>query len=370
LPEPIGLYIHVPFCRGKCPYCDFYSLPKYEDDLLDEYMRRLTNDLRRWAARLNCKADTVYFGGGTPSLLGGGRLSAILCAAREAFLADGADITVECNPEPSAAEFIRAAAGAGVNRISLGVQSAVKDERLALSRRGTPEDIRAAVSAAFNAGIKDVSADIMLGVPDQNGRSLQKTLDFCIDLGFTHVSAYMLKLEPGTLFYKNQSELGLPDEDEVCDMYLQACEFLEAKGLPQYEISNFARPGHESRHNLKYWNALPYLGLGPSAHSLIDGRRFFYPRDLSAFLSGEPPRNDGAGGCFEEYAMLRLRLSEGLTDGLCLERFGHGIPEKMLEKAAELEAQGLCETGGGSIRLTKNGFLLSNRVIVQLTMDS
>lgn len=176
----------------------------------------------------------------------------------------------------------------------------------------------------------------------------------------------MLGIEEGTEFHRRRESLALPDEDEVGEMYLYACSLLEEKGFFQYEISNFSQKGAESRHNLKYWRCEEYLGIGPSAHSFIEGERFFYPRSLEDFMSGKEPAADGSGGDFEEYAMLAMRLKEGLSDAETLRRFGHPIPEEMKREAAELSRTGLLDFEGGRISLTAKGFLLSNQIIARL----
>lgn len=188
------------------------------------------------------------------------------------------------------------------------------------------KEAAASVRLAGAAGIQNLSLDLMLGIPGQTAESLRRSIDFCTQAGVCHISAYLLKIEEGTPFAQRRASLVLPNEDTVCDLYEQACEELEAAGFQQYEISNFARHGFESRHNLKYWNAEEYLGLGASAHSFLGGKRFFYPRDRNAFLRGEGPIQDGEGGSFEEYAMLRMRLADGLIESLARQRYGCGIP--------------------------------------------
>lgn len=367
--QSIGLYIHVPFCQGKCPYCDFYSLPS-DDETRRQYTRRVCEELRRWGAKLMRPADTLYFGGGTPSLLGGENIRQIVTTAKSVFGLENAEITLECNPSNPLQALLPAVADAGVNRISFGLQSAVDEERRALGRKATVEDALRGIRQARQAGITDISLDLMLGVPGQTADSLKTSLEFCASSGVEHISAYLLKIEEATPFYRRQSQLNLPDEDTVCDFYLEACRILEQFGFPQYEISNFARPGHESRHNLKYWNAEEYLGVGPSAHSFLANRRFYYPRDLHGFLDGSLcPTPDGAGGSFEEYAMLRLRLAKGLENRLVQKRFGHAIPAEFYDRCAPFAKMGLLHADDMGIRFTKEGFLLSNTLIGAILID-
>lgn len=364
--KKIGLYIHVPFCAGKCPYCDFYSV-KADESVMHKYTQRVCDEISRWGKQLACEADTLYFGGGTPSVLGAENIGVIIKAAQSAFLSDGAEITLECNPSGLEDSFFSQVRGAGVNRVSLGLQSAVDGERRALGRRADAETAHRAVELAKRAGIDNISLDLMLGIPNQTQETLKESVEFCAAADVRHVSAYMLKLEEGTWFYNNRDKLTLPDEDATCDMYLSACELLEKNGFMQYEISNFSKLGYESRHNLKYWNAEDYLGIGPSAHSMIDGRRFFYERDLNSFLKAELfPQEEGQGGDFEEYAMLRLRLTQGLREEDVEKRFGHAIPTELYERCAPMEQAGYFKKCRNGIAFTPKGFLVSNMLISKL----
>lgn len=364
--EPIGLYIHVPFCVSKCPYCDFYSLAAQED-AMDAYTDAVIRSLDAWADQLGRPADTLYFGGGTPSLLGPRRLTRLLETAAARFGLQGAEITLEANPADSLADTLRAFAAAGGNRLSLGMQAA--DDRLlrALGRRHTLADVQRTVQDARRAGLDNLSFDIMLGLEGQTRQDVRRAVAVCEALGASHVSAYLLKIEPGTPFASRQ--LDLPDEDGAADLYLTAAASLEIRGFRQYEISNFARPGRESRHNGKYWDLQPYLGIGPAAHSFLDGRRFYYPRDLRAFLAGEPPRSaeDAAipDNSEEEYLMLRLRLTAGVTERDFAARFGKPIPAVWRQRAAAIPPSLLqCDAAG--LRLTREGFLLSSTILARL----
>ena len=362
---PLGLYLHVPFCRSKCPYCDFYSF-RGDEAQMDRYCAALSQKISESAKAYNRKADTLYIGGGTPSFLGAERLCTLINQAKQSFLLPNAEITVECNPYKLTPDFFDKLKEVGTNRVSIGLQSAVDEERRALGRLSDRAGVEKAVLAAQKTGIPKISLDVMLGVPKQTEKSLSETLSFCMSLGVGHVSAYILKLEENTYFYTHRDTLQLPDDDQTADLYLQMCETLENAGVLQYEVSNFAKPGEESRHNLKYWHCEEYLGLGPAAHSFINGERFYYPRNLEAFLSGCAPVKDGKGGDFSEYAMLALRLTEGLQEEKVRARFGHDIPKDLRKKAENLEAHGLLQSDKNGIRLTRNGFLLSNAVLAEL----
>ncbi len=362
-----GLYIHIPFCARKCDYCDFYSFAPTNEQM-DAYCAALCRSVVDWSGDVTEPFDTVYFGGGTPSLFGGGRIAAVLNAVRRALpLTDGAQITVECNPSSVDEALVRSLAASGVNRVSMGLQSAVAAERLVLGRQSHPRQVTQALDWFRRAGIDDLSLDLMLGLPGQTPQTLGESLRFIEQSGVPHVSAYLLKVEENTPLFAKKDTLPFPDEDGVCDLYLQAAEALEGMGLRQYEVSNFARPGFESRHNLHYWRDEPYLGIGPAAHSFFGGRRFFYPRDFGAFLRGDTPVDDGEGGDESEFCMLRLRLTEGLSDDAFFNRFGKYLPQTVFDAAARLAPHGLLTVQDGTIALTKQGFLLSNRVIGTLT---
>ncbi len=369
--QRLGLYIHVPFCLSKCPYCDFYSTAVFDETLLDRYTAAVEQALGHWRERIAGAADTLYFGGGTPSLLGGRRLARLVERAAALFGLSDAEITLEANPADHLDTVFRDFAAAGGNRVSMGMQSADGAELRALGRRHTPDQLERAVEAAYAAGLSNLSLDLMLGIPRQDEPSMRAGVETCRRLGARHVSAYLLKLEPGTPFAEQADTLALPDEDGAAALYLAACEALESAGYRQYEISNFARPGCESRHNRKYWEGAPYLGIGPAAHSFLDGERLFYPRSLPAFLRGEPPLPESPeedaipSGSPAEYLMLRLRLAEGLTERDYAARFGTSLPVVWRERAAALpETLIRCDTDG--IRLTRAGFLLSNALIGRL----
>lgn len=338
-----GLYIHIPFCFSKCPYCDFYST-KYTPTAADAFAEKLGGQMQDYTGSF----DTVYFGGGTPSILEPRVLTGILQAVRDHFAIDpAAEITVECNPSKDLTRDMEQYAAAGINRVSIGMQSAVDRERFALGRRAGSGEVARTVAAAKAAGITNISLDVMLGTPKQTPDSLEETFAFIARMQVTHISAYLLKIEPGTPFDRLQAKLALPEEDTVCQMYLQTVERLRQLGFAQYEISNFARPGYESRHNLKYWLLEPYLGLGPSAHSLWNGRRFYFDRDWIW-------QDEGPGGDREEQILLGLRLNRG-------------IPEDWLTRdPVPYIAGGFMRRANGRISLTPRGMLVSNTILAEL----
>lgn len=305
-------------------------------------------------------ADTVYFGGGTPSLMTEMQLYLILSAVREKFaVKENCEITLECNPSSeNLREFLLSASRCGVNRISLGMQSSSDLERKKLGRKGSSRDIANAVEFSRKAGIYNISLDVMIGVPGSNTETLRDTLSFALSLGVPHISAYMLKIEEGTYYYKNADKLNLPSEDETADMYLYMSQYLRENGFTHYEISNFSKEGFYSRHNMKYWEGAPYLGFGAAAHSFFGGNRFYFPRDTEYFINGGKVISDGKGGDEEEKILLSLRTCKGisLSDKNAL----------FTEKARFFQKHGFAVIKEDAFTLTAKGFLLSNTIISEL----
>ena len=354
-----GLYIHMPFCRKKCPYCDFYSTG-YTSELAARYAEAVKRNLSYYNMcyekenNYNTRYDTVYFGGGTPILLAE-HIPEILS---EVGAEPNAEITVECNPLEMSEETLRLLYDCGVNRLSVGVQSASGRELKALGRAHTFEQAREAILTANKIGFCDISVDFMLGIPRQDVSSLLYTVTRLRELPITHVSAYMLKIEPNTVFGKKPPE-NLPDEDTTAELYLAAVDMLRSIGFEQYEISSFAKGGMTSRHNLKYWRREEYLGIGAAAHSFYGGRRFAVKRDIREFIASEHQREittDDNINELEERIMLGLRLTEGIPKELW-ERVESGFP--LIPKPY----YNICN---GRLSLTAEGFLVSNEIISTL----
>lgn len=338
--ERSGLYFHIPFCKSKCPYCDFYSV-KFDEASAQRYVQEICDEIKQYQGIF----DTVYFGGGTPSILPPELIGKILDCARAQFeISDDAEITVECNPSKDLSEDFKKYALYGVNRISVGMQSAVDSERFALGRAAGRNEVERTINYARQSGIENISLDLMLGTPKQTIESLDYSFDFIKSVGVPHVSAYMLKIEEGTKFFQMRDRLVLPDDDTVGEMYLKTVDTLASFGIKQYEISNFAVPGFESRHNTKYWTLTPYLGIGKSAHSFWGGKRFFYDREWNKI-------DDGTGGDKEEQIMLGLRLAKGIDKSLVDRDF------------AEFVKMGYVADLGERIALTPKGMLVSNTII-------
>ena len=358
-----GIYIHIPFCQTKCPYCDFYSMRGTEEKK-DLYLEALKKEI---LFHKNISADTIYLGGGTPSVFGNERLKNLIETAKENFEFNDGEITVEVNPSSCDEELIKTLSSVGVNRISMGLQSAVDKERELLGRHSDREKIKNSIELCYKHGIENISLDVMLGVPEQTTQSLEKTLEFVVDSGAKHISAYILKIEENTLFYRRRDTLPLPDEDTVCDMYEFVCDYLEKHGFNQYEISNFSKDNYESRHNLKYWNSEEYLGIGPAAHSYLNGKRFYHVRNFEEYLKNPTEYiPDGDGGSFSEFVMLKLRLSDGISKKEIYEKFNKESFEEILKNSEKFISMKLMNYDGENLYFTRQGFLLSNTILSEI----
>ena len=359
----LGIYFHVPFCAKKCPYCDFYS-GSFTKKAAEDYTAAVIRNIRHYS-QPGTDVDTVYFGGGTPSLLTAGQLSDITEAVRSHFLlSPEAEITLEANPSTLTPEKLAAFRKAGINRLSIGVQSMVPEELSFLGRSHTPERAEKAVLDAHAAGFENISCDLMIALPGQTAESLAASVNALAELPIKHISAYILKVEDGTPFAERDVQSILPDEDGTAALYLGAVRLLAEKGFMQYEVSNFAVPGYESRHNCRYWLCQDYLGIGPAAHSCFGGKRFCVPSDTADFISAEHQHTevtDDEPCRFEEKAMLRLRLAKGLDL--------RDVPEHRRDiekKIPALLSAGYIRFDGNVISLTPEGFLVSNSVISSL----
>ena len=375
---PLGIYIHVPFCRSKCQYCDFYSLTTKEDKWLDGYQDAVCTHIKEAGALApDYVVDTIYFGGGTPSFFGADGMAAILTAIRKAFkVSHTAEITFEANPDSVSDRLLRRLRSEGFNRVSLGIQC---DDDEILKKLGRPHTYAQAVTAVQRIrkfGFKNLSLDLMYGLPGQSLPAWERTLKNVLKLQPEHISCYGLKVEEGTPLYDYREYCSLADDDTQADMYLSAIEILRNHGYHQYEISNFCRKGHVSRHNLKYWNGDPYLGFGPNASSDFGGSRFTIVRDLKGYIEGirrggqvlqevqEIASRERAG----EYLMMRLRTTAGIDPKVYEKRFL--MPFAPLEKSLQAcKERGLAvKTFDGRWHLTPNGFLISNSIISDLLL--
>lgn len=370
--KTLGLYVHIPFCKQKCVYCDFYSLSGSEGRM-DDYVSALCAHLTETAPfAAGHSVDTIYFGGGTPSYLGEKRLVQLLKTIRKTYhVARDAEITLEANPD-SACDWkgLRTLRKAGFNRISLGMQSGCDTELREIGRIHTLDQLHAAVEAARKAKFDNLSLDLIYGLPHQTQQRWQANLAAAVELAPEHLSCYGLKVEEGTLLFARRERSGLPDDDAQAEMYLYTVEYLRRFGYGQYEISNFARPGRESRHNLKYWTLGEYAGFGPGAHSDFGDVRYAYERDLEGYIRGIrehtpllseseriPPMERDT-----EWVMLGLRTVRGLDPKEFEARFRRrfSIFHPFLENC-EKAGYAVCEDGRW--HLTPSGFLVSNQII-------
>lgn len=366
-----GIYVHVPFCARKCRYCDFYSLP-FDSALSTRYVGALLCQLAGAGRRA---AASIFFGGGTPSLLEAADVARVIDAvARRMDLAPAAEITLELNPETAAPEKLRALKAAGVNRLSVGVQSTDDAVLRAIGRRHTAAQAVDAVLAARRAGFDNISADVIIGLPGETRASFNKTLSALTSLPLSHISAYMLTLAPGTPMGSRPPE-NLPDDDAQAVLYETCVDTLARQGFDQYEISNFTRPGFESRHNLLYWHCGDYYGLGPAAHSSLGSKRYSMPPDLDSYLlmyENSRPVPFAQPLAFEgdvtasDYIMLRLRTTTGLSLRELYDTYNCGFDETRLEAIRRFERAGLMRTDGDTLRLTTAGMLVSNTVLCRL----
>ena len=374
--KKLGLYIHIPFCTKKCPYCDFYSI--CDLTMTGRYLSALIKQIEEYGrATGGYEADTVYFGGGTPSLLSKKQWKILLEAVNKNFnISQTAEVTVEVNPASADLKLLKHLRKSGVNRLSIGVQSFDNSELATLGRLHSASDAREILSDAKKAKFNNISIDLMYGVPGQTIESFAASLDEAVKSGITHLSAYGLKIEPNTPFGQREAELDLPDEDIWCEMYELLVNAANSAGLAQYEVSNFAKPQFESRHNMKYWTLDEYLGLGPAAHSYLGNRRFAFVRDVFAYCEAFEGSEDvqllsedseaPASGAVADYIMLSLRLVSGLSSKEFTRRFRRSFEELAGNKLEKYIAGGFMTNDDGVYRFTTAGFCVSNTILAQL----
>lgn len=374
--------MHIPFCARKCGYCDFLSAPA-DPGTQQEYVKALAAELRAWGASLSgYRVQTVFLGGGTPSLLPGPLTGEILAAIRQAFeLSGAAEITIEANPGTFDEEKLYAYREMGINRLSIGLQSADDNELKLLGRIHTYEQFENGFCLARKAGFDNISVDLMSALPGQTETSWETTLNRVISLGPEHISAYSLIIEEGTPFYERYTGSGeamLPDEETERMMYYRTLELLAAAGYCRYEISNYAKPGYESRHNSGYWTGAEYLGTGLGASSYLGNARFCNTRDLKEYLeNSETPSKiqrehhiQTDQDNMEEFMFLGLRMMKGIRMEEFFKRFGKSLDEVYGEVTARLVGQGLIARDAGRLWLTDYGIDVSNAVLAEFLLDS
>jgi oxygen-independent coproporphyrinogen-3 oxidase len=363
-----GLYIHIPFCVGKCRYCDFYSVIAVPE-LVDRYVDALLAEADSYTGH---NFATLYIGGGTPSLLGPARLEKLINGLSRRFDLDHLrEATIEANPESATGDFLRAAYSLGIRRVSIGVQSLNDEELRKAGRAHGRQQALDAIEAASRSGFQDISVDVMIGLPGQNAQSLEDTLSILIGAGINHVSAYCLSIEEGTAFYTSPPS-DLPGEDEQAGLFQAAVDILGAHGLAHYEISNFALTGRECRHNLNYWRGGDYIGLGTAAASHSGGKRFRNAPCVERYLDDPLSIREGeeildSGRKAGEEAVLRLRLvEEGLDMREMTGRYGRDSIGSLQARLDELVRRHMLVRDGYVFRLPPGGVLTSNCVFVEV----
>ena len=372
-----GLYFHIPFCRSRCSYCHFVSLP-FESAVAIRYANAMLRELEHYAgtgSKIGA-VDSIYFGGGTPSILEPNKILEILRLCRDGFrVTDDCEISIEANPGTISKENVQIYRGGGINRVSIGAQSFSEEELSAAGRIHSPGMIIDALSQLKKNGFDNINLDLMLGLPGQTRQSWKNNLDRVVALGIPHVSVYMLDLdEPCPMRTRvEEGVVNLPEEDLISDLYLETVEFFAAHEYQQYEISNFARPGYASRHNLKYWKRNPVYGFGLGSHSFDGMTRWANTTQMDLFLAaaenGQSPRAwqepIDADRALQETLFLGLRMAEGVDWDDIRRRFGAQKASKYEAALEEWLHKGLAEKVGVKVRLLPSGMLISNEIFQQ-----
>lgn len=374
--KPLSLYIHVPFCESRCHYCDFYSNTNFSPELKNRYTMAIMNTIAAPINREEYLIKSVYFGGGTPALLGAVNIGNVLDKIKSSYLLDeNCEITLETNPNSASETDFISLKNSGVNRISVGVQSLNDDILSQIGRSHNSTTALECIDMLSDSGFDNLSVDLMFGLPDQNCEMLLDNLDKITTLEnkISHISMYDLKLEPGTVMYNKRNMFSFPDDDEEADMYYAASEFLAQKGFEHYEISNFAKKGFRSVHNMNYWQSGDFLGFGASAHSRYNNKLFSISPDMHLFIE-----NAEKGGTFftvsnyndvktmaddeidEVYIIMSLRTS----DGLDISRLKK--PDEFLNKASRFLNAGMMLEKDGNYRLLEKSFFVSNQILSYL----
>lgn len=366
----IGLYVHIPFCVRKCNYCDFCSFAGVDKDTRSAYINKMCEEIESYKDK-EIAIDTIFFGGGTPTLLSPTEFSRIVKSIKNTFsVSDDVEFAMEANPGTTNRAKISELVKLGVNRFSIGLQSIHGNELKKLGRIHDFEDFKKAFNDMRAEGIANINVDLMYGIPEQTKETFRETLKKVTEISPEHLSVYGLILEEGTPFFDMKGELKLPSEDEECDMYSLASEFLSRNGYSHYEISNYAKPGFESKHNLKYWKDQEYIGVGVSAYSYFNGRRFGNTKSISDYISADSPiAYDEPIDLNEEkyeYVMLALRLKDGFSSEDYKKRFGEDFISGREETIKEFVDRGYMSVCGDRIFLTESGFYVSNYILTEL----
>ncbi len=376
----ISLYVHIPFCLRKCRYCDFATYPM-RPDLIEPFLSALETEAERVGSAVQGAVKTVFFGGGTPSLLNGGQMGRLMEALRRSFnIQPQAEISLEANPETSNEPRLRAYRNAGVNRLSIGAQTFDDAALKLLDRTHSSEQIEMAYRNARNAGFENINLDMMFALPGQTMRKWREDARRALSLDPEHLSIYNLTIEPKTVFHywNRQGRLSLPDEDLQADMYEWTLDAMERAGYPYYELSNFARLGSECEHNLRYWRNKPHAGIGPGACSYLNGERTANTRGTKSYIKrmeeGRDPivereRLDGKAARAETVRQgLRMRGGVPLTE--YARRYGMNLLDDFQTEIAQTTRLGLTKLADGALRLTRRGVLLANEAFLRLLPES
>ncbi len=363
-----GLYVHIPFCIQKCRYCDFISFCRSEK-YFDEYIKMLLVESEEYKNEI---IDSIFIGGGTPTVFSAIQLSRLLQGLKTTFnITDDAEFTIESNPKTLDNEKLDVLKNAGVNRISIGVQSFCDEELTAIGRIHSSSDAIKTAEMINKTKSFNLNVDLMLALPRQTEKSLMNTLKTAISLNPSHLSCYSLIIEEGTPLYDDykSGRFEYPDDDFDRKMYRMTVDYLHEHGYNRYEISNFSKKGHECRHNLKYWNCDEYIGIGVAAHSYIGNIRSFNTSDLTQYLKGSFHEADKTilsdSDKISEYIIMRLRLSEGVSENEFYKRFNKRFPNMFTGQINKLIGAGLMEKSNGFYRLTDYGIDLSNTAMCE-----
>ena len=372
-----GLYIHIPYCKSKCTYCDFYSTPQVET--MEQYVHSLLCEAKLRQEEIPHQFTTLYLGGGTPSVMPLELMSQLINGLKSTFdLSHVEEFTIEANPDDVTQEYIAALMQLGVNRVSMGVQSFNDNELQAINRRHSAQQAIDAVHDIKEAGITNVSIDIIYGLPGQTLNSWKHNVKQAIDLDVQHISAYNLSYEPGTRLWvmrERRKVQEVSDEDCIA-MHNTLVEMLIDADFEHYEISNFARPGYRSRHNSSYWNFTPYLGLGAAAHSFDGTTRRYNPSSIKEYIDKLSNGNTAyieehleLWERYDEEVMVRLRTSEGLNTQLIAKSYGEDVYNKLITKAKFFIEQNRLTLNGNNLILTPSGVMMSDNIIRDLMWD-
>lgn len=378
--KKLGLYLHIPFCISKCRYCDFYSIPGTSDELKDKYISALVSHMSEYSIQAkDYVVDSIYFGGGTPSLLSEKQLRLLLKKIHSCFkVQKGCEISMEINPKTADLAKLRAIRRAGVNRLSIGVQSFDDRDLTVCGRVHNADDAYEMINSARKARFENISLDLMFGLPGQSLQTVVDNVNTAITLGVEHISLYGLKVEEGTPFWLDRYNLVFPDEEEERSMYFNAIGLLSKAGIKQYEISNFAKKGYACKHNFKYWNCDEYLGFGPAAHSYFAGKRFSFKKDISLYIDSFDSEKYTSEKLVDEfidipyssrvaeYVMLRFRLNAGINLVSFKKRFGRDFEEMYLDKITPYIKSGHMKKTSKGYAFTPEGMYVSNYILSRI----